>query len=398
MENNCYYGVGCFHFSLKQLPPSSFKVSRYIDELRSALQSIPSISNIVIDYDETEDEDISLDVNEKPPTLSTDHGAFPCIDFLEISFTIYIPYRVQVELLGLASIARETIKGDSDKEFASLTETFTETFNISIYQTFWLPVAFIDPVNPCEPGSSPSTAVQIIREFLKQEFKKVDSPCINFDFLGPSPFHADFYVFEKHDESNNAEQRPADIFACDYWPMPGYDKIVFRYDPKHYSLDEAKAYAKYKILDELGFFYNVIQERVLTRRSWDEVNDIIIDRLISMQRSEGVRGFSERLLKGPRLISEALILIAEFESEYLRSDSVRRREYIDLYQKSPESCVKHLIDKEIQNQYIYPTEQMRALINQFESRRANITEVLFVLLSAILGGVIGSLITIFLSR
>lgn len=76
MENRLSFGIGCFHFGIKKIPPFKFKGSEYIKELRTALQSISNIDNINIYCDDIF-ENWSIDLTQELQNIKRGKGFFP---------------------------------------------------------------------------------------------------------------------------------------------------------------------------------------------------------------------------------------------------------------------------------------------------------------------------------
>ena len=149
-------------------------------------------------------------------------------------------------------------------------------------------------------------------------------------------------------------------------------------------------------IHELGLFYFIMQVRSRKMSVWQEIRDSV-DRLLTIQRTKGVRGLSKRLFTGPRLIDGAFISVAEFEAKEVSDNDTIDEDYRSIYPYGTEQCFQSYIDEEIKGQYSYPTEQINQLISFVESRRVKSLERFVVLIAAVLGGSIGALLTILLA-
>lgn len=370
--------MGCFHFAVKRKPPFKFKGLEYIKNIETSLRSIPNIDNIEIYFDE-DFRKLSLDVRGKILNLEDGEWSFPDVTFGVIKFEVYIPFRIQAKL---------------SREKEIYLTTFTEKFKVSVYQTYHLPVAFVETVNPSQE-CDPSSAVQIIREFLRQEFKNLKPGIIQFECLGPSPFHANFFIKnEVIEESNKANWR----FKTKYLIGGGYDNIEFYFNQEVFNNPEK---AKEGLIEELtyeaGFFYYIQSLHVQKMHSWREIEKIL-DRLIYIHGKKLTKKGLRDFFIFPHLISKAFMSIVEFKvSEFSCSDSIRN-DYNDVYSHQEEEYLKSYIDEQIKKDYSYPTEDMHKLIDFLEGRRTKTIEYFIALLSAILGGAIGSILTILLSK
>ena len=377
MKNKFSFGIGCFHFGLKEQYPLKFNGSEYIRELRETLELISNVNNIEI-YCDDDFKNFSVPITQELPNIHSGIGFFPMPSFMIIEFEVYIPFRIQSQLHPWK---------------ASFLETFTEKFKISINYTFHLPVTFVEPLDPSDEPT-PSDAVVVVRKFLEHEFKNVKSDHIQFEFLGPSPFHADCYIYpEESDGKSEVDWKlKSEIFS-----QRGYDRMIFYFNPTQFmNAEEAKEKIFDEISNEIGFFYYIVQTEVEKAHDWGKIQNLI-NQLIFIQRSKGIKAFSTKIFTLSKLIDETLTSLAEFESEELYFDNTNQKDYRDLFSMR-EGCFQPYIDKEINNRIVYPTKEMSRLISFFESRRTKAVESLVVLIAAILAGGVGALLTILLTE
>ena len=106
-----------------------------------------------------------------------------------LEFTIDIPERIQNEIWETGWGRPKNIEA--------------RKFRISVHYRGELPVAFVSGVDA--NLTNPSDAVVLIRRYLEKY--KPDESAVEFQFLGPSPFHADFYVEESTDDEFRYNKR-----------------------------------------------------------------------------------------------------------------------------------------------------------------------------------------------
>jgi hypothetical protein len=369
------FGIGCFHFGIKKEPPYQFKGKQYIQELTKTLQGIVNLNNLNIDYDKGFDKYAEM-LEEPVPRLSEGEGIFPTPSlFMNIEFDLYIPFRLQAELT---------------KRKEQMLGTYTENFKIIIRYNYFLPVTYIIPVNATEK-CSPSEAVWIVKEFLEKEIASSKNEYIMFECLGPSPFHVDCYI--QADEKIEEDLDYETVFT----PLKGYDEINFNYNAKIYkNLNDASEIIFEDIIDELDFFYYIIQTNVKRMNDWDEI-DTLLDVLITSQQVNGVLNFRYKLFSLPTLLNDAFTQIAMFESQELSFTSQIQKEFRDLY-KYENYSFKQFIEREISEREKYPTKETFQLINFFEGRRRKNMEIYSILISSFIGGIVGGIITVLLSK
>jgi hypothetical protein len=294
------FGVGCFHFGFRPQLPFQFRPERYIEALGTALKSLPSINKLSIDYDESFTQDVHVD--SAPPVLNSGEGYFPVISFLRIQFSIDIPFSVQEEVLESTGGGR----------------IGTENFSVRMFDTFYGPVTFIECVNaPAE--CFPADAVRLLRLYLKREFKRIEGP-ITFEYIGPSPFHADF-VLRGNPQVDGG-------FSSQIIPRRGYDQVVFKCRSTMPSDDDLESL--YDELDnEVGLFYSIQCRNVTFMTRWSNL----------VEEWERLRGLVEKKVRvidishrieihraSNKLISNAYSFGAELD--IVRRNMTRARPFI----------------------------------------------------------------------
>lgn len=384
MESRHYdwvsFGIGCFHFGVKKHPPFKFEGSAYIKALHKALNSISNIDNLKIDCNESFKK-LSVKINEKLPSIRKKVGVFPNPFRFKIEFDLYLPLRIQKELFKFKTIERTP-------------RTYTEKFRIHMHYTYHLPVTFVECVNPSKVNN-PSDGVIVLRKFLEKEFEKSKSDFIRFEWLGPSPFHVNCYIHKG---------KPTDDGLTDwtfYSERPhikyGYDVVDFYFNPKSFkNVEDVMPLIKEESSHELGFFYKFNQGRSKKIRKWSQI-DTIIEELNSIQGMKGIKGGFKRTFCRNKIISQAITAIAELETDIISLKDFIQVSLDSIYSGKEVIIFKTDIDKAIQLDYSYPTKEMTQLLNFFEQRRVKSLEMLIVIISAIIGGSIGALITILLA-
>jgi hypothetical protein len=151
------FGVGCFNFNVNKNIPFKFEGSIYKENLRKFLDSISGVSNISIHFEEMEDFLVNDSLEKKE--VSERLGVFPYIDYGFVSFELLIPFEKQKELIKTSI---------NEKVYIF---TYTERFQVHIEYDYYLPIAYIIPLNP-EKTTDAAQAVRIVREFLLNESKK----------------------------------------------------------------------------------------------------------------------------------------------------------------------------------------------------------------------------------
>lgn len=372
MSKQKSFGIGCFHFGVKKNSPFDFKGSEYLTNLNNALSKISSLTNLKIDTDE-DFKNFELSITEATKNLENDEGYFPYSLIFEVVFNLYIPFRIQAEII------------DTEEKYLS---TFSEIFKVKIIQSYYLPVAIIETINPTKEND-PSSAVQIVREFIRRELTDDKSDYIRFECLGPSPFHCDFFIEpQKPDEDDDW------LFSPEEELQKGYDNLTIYYNSdKIKDANEALEYLSSSIQDEFGFFYKCIQSKKAKMHNWQNIQENL-NTLLEIQNATGLKGIFQRYFKRPKLIGKLFTDITTFEGSDIFNSGMQQNEYKETFSVKDITFFKSLIDKELEEELDYPVKQTTDLIHFFESRRVKSLELITALSAAILGGAIGALLTI----
>lgn len=365
-------GIGCFNFGIKKNIPFEFIGSEYLLELNKALSKISSLTNLKIEADD-DFKNNKINIVEEIENLEEDEGHFPYTMVLNIEFDLYIPFRIQAKITEC-----------EEKRLS----TFTENFNVKVTQSYYAPVAIIESINPSEEND-PSSAVRIVREFIRMELTEDKSNYIRFECLGPSPFHFNCFIKPKKPEDDNDW-----LFDIDEELKKGYDNLFLYYNSDEIrDSEEALEYLTDSIQDEFGFFYHSIQRRNSKIHFWAKIQENL-NSLIEIQNKKGIKGIFKRLLSRPRLIGKLFTDVATFEANDIFQSSLQQNEYNQTFSVKEEIFFKSFIDRELEEKIEYPVKQTAELVKFFENRRVKSLEIITTIAAAILGGAIGTILTI----
>ncbi|GGG88610.1 hypothetical protein [Paenibacillus radicis (ex Gao et al. 2016)] len=353
MTSEISFGVGCFNFGMKA--GTTTTIGGYFNELQNTFEAISNISEIKIELDE-EDYDFTAEISISTyDNMSVGGRINPNVRNVRISFDIFIPKRIQ-----------EDLKHDP-KLFK------TEKFRVVINYTYYFPVVIVQPFEPYGGDVDPSSAVVLVREFLIKEFLKIES-FIDFQVLGPSPFHGDFFV----KENNQLEEK----FQISIMETKAYDEINIYYNG-YTDVNEAFEDITLEILEEFGFFYELMHKNLSSSMEWSFIEQNL-DVLISLKQE---RKKSKNLFLINRILNDLFINISYFEK-----DQIFYKSYL---QKNRRNIIhfSSYIDREINEQVNYPTSQVTELIKLYENQKLNVNVILATVIAAISGGVMGAVIT-----
>lgn len=368
------FGIGCFNFGIKKKLPFNFKGDNYLKELENCLTKISNLNNLNIESDD-DFKDWTLTIDEDLPYLSKSGDFFPSPYILDIQFELYIPFRIQAEIT------------DTKEKYLG---TNSENFRVSIHYNYHFPVTIVEVINPSKE-TDPSTAVQIIREFLKKEINTKNEKYIKFESLGPSPFHIDCFI-----KPNDSDKDPDNwLIESEETTQKGYDSIIFNYNTSVFKdADEALDYLRDSIIEEFSFVYKYISIRVEKMYQWSEIQTLV-ERLVTIQKTNGIIGIWQKIYTRSSLIGNVYTELAEFESKSISVAGLRQKEYNEIYRVKDELFFQNFIDNELNEHINYPSKQMAELVSFFESRRVKNIELIIAIFASLIGGAIGAMLTIY---
>lgn len=359
------FGIGCFHFGYRPQTPFEFKTASYIEAVGAALKSLPSLSKLTIDYDESFA--YLYYVDSEPPSLIKGEDYFPSVQALRIHFSIYIPFRVQEEVLELTGGAGHI---------------GTENFSVFMLEDYHGPATFIECLD-APTDCDPSDAVRLLREYLAREFIKIEGP-ISFEYLGPSPFHANFFLEGK----KHADGELSALII----PRHGYDQVVFVCGPEGCPADEDMESLYYELAGEVSLFYTIQRRNLTFMRSWsrlveewESLNHLVETKIRALNISH--RFEIHRASK--RLISNAYTFGVEIDI----ARRVMDEELASTYDKGTPVYLEKFVRSNAERLPKYPVGSVLGWakhVNEASFKQAEIAAVIF---AGLIGGIVGSLIT-----
>ena len=365
------FGVGCFHFALKDNMEKEITVQEYMDEIKKSIQSLTSASEFKISAAEY-GRDKKINTSAPNPKINDGEPCYPAIEFLNLSFVLYIPSRIQAELIRVP----ETVL-----------DTRTERFKITMIHEWNGPVSYVECLS-AEPHTHPSTAVQVVREYLTKEFSKIDTFLV-YDLLGPSPFHADFYL-----QSQAPQEEKQTKFILNEIKSPAYNTLNFNYYNTDYPDEEKALHSLYDtISDELSFYYELNRESQHNFERWLEIQETTHTILLHEEQKKW-RHLPKRLIEKPKLFKKVFKDIGLFKGHQIFAKGTMETNYASIYKNGKtEYYLKSYIDQEISERTQYPLNETSELISYFDQKNSRTFELITIVSAAILGGMTGSIIT-----
>lgn len=250
------------------------------------------------------------------------------------------------------------------------------------------PLSYVEPL---EAGheSSPSTSVQVVRKYLFREFAKIETFLLA-DFIGPSPFHANFF-FEFDDEAREEEE----TFSITIKKKPGYDNVAIRCSKEAFSSEEIALSALYdELAQEISFFYDLNRRQSGQIKNWLEIEEVM-HAILDFENESSKKKVKDKLFLRPKLFRRIFKDIGLFKGQSISDKSAIARFYNDIYGSGKHvAYLQHFIDREISESSEFPVNEAVELVRYFDQKTSKIFELSIVVFAAILGGLIGSVITV----
>ena len=368
-----FFGVGCWDFGLRWNSSSRITINHYHAKLREGLESISSLNNLDIDWQLDDQANATVDLVNG---THTEDGVeiFSRDICWSITFDLYIPFRIQADLAG------------DHVQF----QTRTENFKVYLRHTFYSPVAFVELLNADEPPG-PSSAMVVIRKYLDRECRESSEDLV-FSCLGPTPFHADFHIEAR------AAQHGAAAFEIRDVSSRAYSDITFFYSASLFdNTRSAFEQLMEELEDELGLYYKIQESNSIKYQHWLQIEKLM-SRLTKHLERSGWRQIFWRTCTRGRDLEKLNIGLAEFEREQISDDYSITEAFRNIYTSGLSGFLRTYVEAEIEGRPVFPTKPTTDLLGFIEHRRQKALEFLVVLVAAIVGGVAGSLITIFVRQ
>ncbi|MGH9870224.1 MAG: hypothetical protein ACREAA_18935 [Candidatus Polarisedimenticolia bacterium] len=362
-----HFGVGCFSLAHRRTGSSLLRPSGYAALFRDLLNTLPAASNIVINTDSS-DEPRQFTVQDHT-SLKGGELSNAALVLFSCQFDLHIPERIQNELSPLGSLPG------------------SDHFRVHIKHTYLGPVCFVRLLLPYGPPD-PSTGVVVVRKYLSQEISRLGSK-FAFDFLEPSPFPAGFSLSMFPSEKPGAGHR----FQADCVRPRGYASIAFRRDSRpDTDPDDALNELFQELVDELSLYYHIVRGNVSAFRMWEGLQKQVVA-LLESTRHGGPMSRIRRMGRGSGAIYDLQTALVEFEaSEIFRKEQGAQR-VRQVYGLSSPTYLRVFIDDAMSESPTYPLSGVKSLLEFLEGRRSKAMELLILMLSALIGGLAGAVIT-----
>jgi hypothetical protein len=290
----------------------------------------------------------------------------------DISFDIYIPERLQFELFPVMSSA-----------------IHAEKFRVYIRGAYHFPVTFVELID-AKNVSEPSMAVAVIREFLRQQFHEKKPEYIQFDCLGPSPFHADFLLRKGNNKTGAYDSNG---FSINGNTGPAYNLFEIQYSIQRFSsLQEAKEKIFEVLLEEASVFYRIVHYKGLQIIGWGNLQNKVYE-LVEANKLHGLKAAWFQAFRSSQQVQNVVFSLSDFEGNRILESFEIKIIYQGLKRDTKEIHLQGFFEEELDEFPDYPVNQVKDIIELLESRRSKRIDNIVVLTASVIGGIIGAVIT-----
>ena len=363
------FGIGSWEFGLNLDDPSHLNVHEYCDLFGSELGAIASLADLDINYDEDDAIDFS---QENLENIGNATAVFPGHSIFNFSFSLYIPLRIQRELLGPYF------------EDGIGTENLL-IYNHNVYHGWVCYVVLVDP----QKNTSPSTAIRLVREYLKMQIRLISTKLV-FRFVGPSPFHADFWI-----NADNAKNQNRERFRCEKMHREGYSTIIFHCCADEFSSAGDVCRKLFRTLDyELDLFYQIHRNNVDQFDQWEGHIAVSVGRVYDqIELTNGFQNIGIHVRSG-RQLSKLHVALVRFESMHIHRIHQEDRSFSELYDGGRPVFLKSFVEASLSGRPVFATKQTKDFVAYTEARRTKAIEWIVVVAAGLVGGIAGSIATL----
>lgn len=356
-------GLSCWWFASRGGKDEfeKFDPKGHIAEIKAALESVDSLSNVKVQGDEHTIAGLWA-YNDDDEY----YNFFPLFASLIIAFDLFLPKRVQ-EKYNAFEISLDNV----------------ETFHIKLICKGVMPVAYIHySVQGAEPqvdDYSPSRGAMIVRKYL--EDKLGSHPKIEFQSLGPSPFHADVFLAEA---VQGEKVEPKDLSTTS-----GYRTFYFPSASGRSSGQIAEFIDRYHAT--IAAFYTVVRNRNYRNRLSQAVTDGAMD-LLQPPITSGRWATFQYWRAFRQRIDDVFEALLQEKINRVRQIRLTTEIEVDDEKIERESLFYPFVQRELRQSGVLPDEDIRELLVMLEDRRRGYFENAATLFSGLAGGILGALL------
>lgn len=358
MSAGIEFGVGCFAFEWREANETR-SGDDWANDVTDALSSLANVSAI-----DVSGSPYFLKATEPEGDFGIQGYAHPHPVAATVRFDITIPRR------------------HHPKELMPAGMTASENYRVVINYEYESPVAFVFPLDQRRDHGSASKGVMLVRKHLEEHVS--DTSKVKFSSVGPSPFHAEFYL--------SGASKLDEVLECEITKARGYDDITFRYDESSFKdVAEAQEALLRELGQELSLFYFLLRMRNGRRRLAMEIAQEA-QALVALHTEKGIKGRWRRLFQsGGQARHLALaVLDAELDAAW---DAQGAESAVQSTYKGSDGFLRTYVDPLATDSLSPMIVNARNVVHQLESGRTKELEITLVTTATVGGALAGGLIS-----
>ncbi|MEX3102591.1 MULTISPECIES: hypothetical protein [unclassified Streptomyces] len=356
-----------------QLKNPEFYAS-WADEVERVLNLIPSINDLKITGGRTSFALFDTEGAERLDDLI--HHPIPV--YGAVTFTITIPSRVQSRLSPWGDIS-----------VGNKVEKFLVFIELDSDYPYTLIIVSGDEI------VRPTGAVVVVREFLQEELAKLgDASSINLTTLGPSPFHAEFFVAEGDEGEAIAPGLKAHLRRGG----KSYGRCDFFYDPAEFeSPTHVLDVIRRKVGPEFAGFYRLTAEQVIKRFGMRVLTSQVEER-VSSYRERGLASWFRRVRTSRSTLRDIGLELLEIQMGMTKTQQNNAKLIEELETARGVVLFESQLKDKSELDYGSELDSLGAMLKLLESQHTQTVQRLTAFAVSLLGVVVGAFLTAALRR
>lgn len=353
-------GLGCFHVVPRAAADHDVPVSRWRAILEAALGAVPGVSDVAVSFTPaTEGADPLL--SALVPWFAEGRLAGAGANDLETFFRLTVDRAL---LAGLGPLWRGIGR-------------WPRVINVRIVHVDAAPIVLAWSREGHDEATG-TTAIDIVRRHL--EVSLAATPLL-VDVLEPTPFPADIRIFER----SGGDQ----LVGVTLHVQPGFDLIDVDLDTGEATLDDMIDHVLWQALLEADDYYRLVLGLEETERLWDAMV-ARFDAHVAAERRRGAwpgRGSSAA-------IRELMLGFIETKAQVLATwhDLAGR---VEKARNSDVGLLSAHVLQRYERLPSFPFDEYMRMLDFLEGRRTHRSDAQIAIISAVIGGLIGSLYVLF---
>ena len=357
------FGLGCLQLVPREAAGHARPVTAWLDEVAAALRAVPGVSEVSATFTPGQD-GADPPLSQVVPWFAGGRAASSGEHDIEIGFRLQVTREL---LAGLGPLYRGL--GRWPRDIRVRIDYVNETPVLLAWST------------DSHDEATGTTAVDIVRRHLARSLGR--SPLM-VDVLEPTPFPADLRVFAVP-EGAGVDQ----LVAVRVQVQPGFDLIDVTVDTRDAGFDDMLGHVLYQAALEADDYYRLVMGVAATERLWDAV----LTRFNAFTAAERTRR--------PHLFSSASADIRELMLGFIETKAAVLAEWHELTERVEKARASDvgLLSAHIVERYArlpaFPFDEYMRMLDFLEGRRTHRSDAQIAIISAVIGGLIGSLYVLF---